>query len=345
MRPQTPLQKVLSRVPSVSFVIHDEDTTLPPSPAMPSPSPTSPSPRRRLSIVIERKRDFHPVRTTISMDLMLAQAFLIVLLFMVVPVSGLVLGGGASSAIVPGFGRRSAVATAAPVGWATPQATTALERLADSGAPLRARVGLVQFCMDAEHHAELHRVDKSAFSPRNWLLSQATDLACSIAFPSAFGDVRRWRELRAPTARRALAGARETVEAALESALPSDTKFSLQTRYKSSTSLFEKLVLRGHANANDVLGLRVVLEDDGAKAEAMCHEAAAIVTSLWPLRAPPKDYISRPKANGYQSIHLTVELPSAMKMEVQIRTSGMHEVAECGAAAHGQYKLDCQYQM
>ena len=101
---------------------------------------------------------------------------------------------------------------------------------------------------------------------------------------------------------------------------------------KSSTSLFEKLVLRNKERVDDVLGLRVVLDDDddnGAAAgtvsaadgcAARCQLAADAVLSLWSLSRPLKDYIAHPKPNGYRSMHLNVRLRSGMLAEVQVRT-------------------------
>lgn len=91
-----------------------------------------------------------------------------------------------------------------------------------------------------------------------------------------------------------------------------------------------------------------------------CYRAECIVRALWrevPMRR--KDYISGPKTNGYQSLHMAVEVPPAAEarkgqgaaqggtvdtVEVQIRTDSMHESAELGGAAHVLYKsgLDMQ---
>jgi len=85
---------------------------------------------------------------------------------------------------------------------------------------------------------------------------------------------------------------------------------------------------------SDIYGFRIV-----TKTEIDCFRALGAVHLTW--RLVPgrfKDYISGPKANGYRSLHTTVIGPEAMRVEVQIRTQEMHEVAETGVAAHWAYK-------
>jgi RelA/SpoT family (p)ppGpp synthetase len=85
---------------------------------------------------------------------------------------------------------------------------------------------------------------------------------------------------------------------------------------------------------SDVFGYRVVVAD-----EASCYKALGVLHrnfSYVPGRY--KDYLSTPKLNGYQSLHTTVIGPNQQRVEVQIRTEQMHEIAEKGVAAHWAYK-------
>ena len=84
----------------------------------------------------------------------------------------------------------------------------------------------------------------------------------------------------------------------------------------------------------DVRALRVIVQD-----ERECYAALGLVHELWvPVSDEFDDYISRPKPNGYKSLHTVVADPAGRPFEVQIRTRAMHEFAEFGMAAHWRYK-------
>ncbi len=88
------------------------------------------------------------------------------------------------------------------------------------------------------------------------------------------------------------------------------------------------------ANLYDVRALRVIVDD-----EAACYAALAIVHGQWAsLPSEFDDYIAKPKANGYRSIHTIVRDEEGRPFEVQIRTKEMHRFAEYGVAAHWRYK-------
>ena len=107
-------------------------------------------------------------------------------------------------------------------------------------------------------------------------------------------------------------------------------------RAKKPFSVWRKMQEKGQtfSQLSDVYGFRVIT---GSVAD--CYRVLGAIHGRW--RAVPgrfKDYISQPKSNGYRSIHTTVSGRNGKRVEVQIRTRQMHEVAEAGVAAHWAYR-------
>ncbi|MGZ5987461.1 MAG: RelA/SpoT family protein [Rhizomicrobium sp.] len=102
--------------------------------------------------------------------------------------------------------------------------------------------------------------------------------------------------------------------------------FSIWRKLKDKQLNFEAL--------SDIFGFRVIVknEDDCYRALGVLHQNWQMVPSRF------KDFISTPKTNGYRSIHTTVIGPEKQRVEVQIRTQAMHDVAERGVAAHWRYR-------
>ncbi|KAK2358471.1 RELA/SPOT protein [Trifolium repens] len=125
---------------------------------------------------------------------------------------------------------------------------------------------------------------------------------------------------------------------------------SVKGRYKSRYSTMKKLLKDGRRpeDVNDVLGLRVVLNpkpgDNAMEAgEKACYRAHEIIQSMWKeIPSRTKDYIARPKGNGYKSLHMAVDVSDIGRtrplMEIQIRTTEMDRLAVGGMASHSLYK-------
>jgi GTP pyrophosphokinase/guanosine-3',5'-bis(diphosphate) 3'-pyrophosphohydrolase len=111
---------------------------------------------------------------------------------------------------------------------------------------------------------------------------------------------------------------------------------SVYGRAKKPYSIWRKMQEKDLAfsRLSDIYGFRVIC---GSVAD--CYRILGVIHQRW--RAVPgrfKDYISQPKSNGYRSIHTTVSGRDGKRVEVQIRTQEMHEVAEAGVAAHWSYR-------
>ena len=111
---------------------------------------------------------------------------------------------------------------------------------------------------------------------------------------------------------------------------------SVSGREKTPYSIWHKMQRKnvGFEQLSDVMAFRVLVDE-----VAECYHALGIIHSAYhvvPGRF--KDYISTPKPNGYRSLHTGVIGPEQQRIEVQIRTRDMHEVAELGVAAHWSYK-------
>lgn len=123
--------------------------------------------------------------------------------------------------------------------------------------------------------------------------------------------------------------------------LKAGLKFDIKGRTKSINSIYNKMV-KQNADVDDIYDLfaiRIILDTIPEKEKAECWVAYSIVTDMY--KANParlKDWLTIPKSNGYESLHITVYGPENQWVEVQIRTKRMDEIAERGLAAHWKYK-------
>ena len=122
--------------------------------------------------------------------------------------------------------------------------------------------------------------------------------------------------------------------------------FSVKARTKSIPSIFKKIQNK-HVTFDeiyDIFAIRIIVDVPYEAEKPTCWKIYSIVTDFYqPNPDRLRDWISTPKANGYESLHTTVMSPSGKWVEVQIRTKRMDEVAEKGYAAHWKYKERAPY--
>ena len=118
-------------------------------------------------------------------------------------------------------------------------------------------------------------------------------------------------------------------------------KFHIKGRTKSIHSIWQKMKKQkcGVDGIYDLFAIRIILDTPYEKERSDCWQVYSIITDMYqPNPKRMKDWISIPKTNGYESLHITVMGPQNKWVEVQIRTRRMDEIAERGLAAHWKYK-------
>jgi GTP pyrophosphokinase len=128
------------------------------------------------------------------------------------------------------------------------------------------------------------------------------------------------------------------IESKLEQA---GLKFHVKGRTKSIHSIWQKMKKQKcqFEGIYDLFAIRIILDSEPEKEKQDCWQVFSIVTDMY--RPNPKrlrDWLSVPKSNGYESLHITVMGPEGKWVEIQIRTERMDEIAEKGLAAHWRYK-------
>ena len=117
--------------------------------------------------------------------------------------------------------------------------------------------------------------------------------------------------------------------------------FHIKGRTKSIHSIYQKMKKQKcpFENVYDLFAIRVILDSPLEKEKQECWQVYSIVTDMYqPNPKRLRDWLSVPKSNGYESLHITVMGPEGKWVEVQIRTERMDDIAERGLAAHWRYK-------
>ena len=115
----------------------------------------------------------------------------------------------------------------------------------------------------------------------------------------------------------------------------------IKGRTKSIHSIWEKMKKQkcGFEGIYDLFAIRIIIDCPEEKEKMQCWQAYSIVTDMYqPNPKRLRDWLSVPKSNGYESLHITVLGPEQKWVEVQIRTERMDDIAERGVAAHWRYK-------
>ncbi len=160
---------------------------------------------------------------------------------------------------------------------------------------------------------------------------QLEELSFRYLSPSEYEKTKQLKDSRVKKSERKLKNVRKEVNARLtEEKIPHD----IDGRVKSTYSLYKKL--RRVPNIDDIydlIALRIIVDD-----VATCYLVLGVLHDMYePMVDRIKDYIAKPKPNGYQSLHTTVTTKTGQPVEFQIRTHEMHEYAERGFAASFHY--------
>ena len=118
-------------------------------------------------------------------------------------------------------------------------------------------------------------------------------------------------------------------------------KFHIKGRTKSIHSIWQKMKKQkcSFEGIYDLFAIRIILDSPFEQEKMQCWQVYSIVTDMYqPNPKRLRDWLSVPKSNGYESLHITVLGPEKKWVEVQIRTERMDEIAERGVAAHWRYK-------
>lgn len=176
-------------------------------------------------------------------------------------------------------------------------------------APLAGRIGIQQFKEELQDlaFAELNTEARESIGARlSYLRKDGSNVVQRI--------IKELRELMADQ------------EIAVDITGREKTRYSIWRKMKRKNVAFEQL--------SDIMAFRIIVDD----VEECYHALGVIHAEYSVVPGRFKDYISTPKRNGYRSLHTTIIGPEFQRIEIQIRTQEMHQVAEYGVAAHWAYK-------
>jgi GTP diphosphokinase / guanosine-3',5'-bis(diphosphate) 3'-diphosphatase len=168
--------------------------------------------------------------------------------------------------------------------------------------------------------------------------NELEDLSLKYKEPEVFEEISTKLKKSEPVRKRFISRFTLPIGAALER---EGFKYEIKGRPKSVHSIWTKMQKKhvSFEEVYDVFAIRIIVESRPELEKADCWKVYSIVTDYYqPNPDRLRDWISLPKANGYESLHTTVMSPGGRWVEVQIRSRRMDEVAEMGYAAHWRYK-------
>lgn len=172
----------------------------------------------------------------------------------------------------------------------------------------------------------------------NAIKSELEDLGLKYTHRDAYDDIAEKLKESEPERKKFIAKFIEPLKDILKE---QNFKFKILGRPKSIFSIYNKIKNKGvvFEEIYDLFAIRIVINSKPEEEKSDCWKIYSIITDFYhPSPERLRDWISTPKANGYESLHTTVMGPEGKWVEVQIRTDRMDEIAEKGYAAHWKYK-------
>ena len=169
--------------------------------------------------------------------------------------------------------------------------------------------------------------------------TELEELCFKYEHPETYADLTKKIEVTAPERNKIYENFSLPVVEALDKM---DIEYEMHARVKSVYSIWNKMQKKGieFNEVYDLFAVRIVFElTPGIDEKKRCWDIYSAITDIYKLRPDRiRDWVSHPKANGYQALHLTVMGPDGKWIEIQIRSRRMDDIAEKGFAAHWKYK-------
>ena len=169
--------------------------------------------------------------------------------------------------------------------------------------------------------------------------TELEDLSFKYEHPQEYEAITKKLEVTAPIRERLFQHFAEPVDAKLKAM---GLKYEMKARVKSVYSIWNKMEAKKvpFEDIYDIYAVRIIFDPlPGVDEKNQCWDIYSAITDIYRIRPDRiRDWVSRPKANGYQALHVTVMGPDGQWVEIQIRSRRMDDIAEKGFAAHWKYK-------